>query len=180
MKSFKLIIVAICVSFLALFLLGAECGVVPEEVSYYIMFKVNDVQKVFDKGATNWESKPFGQTITGDPDFTNMYANPNVETGDETPFNEITIDFYGTSTGTYTGTVQAQLAYYENGVGWRAYSGTDDIIVTVTRCDTDVGGVIEGTFSTTIYELVPDGVTKVITEGKFKVKRIADNTIVPD
>ena len=107
-----------------------------------------------------------------------MYATPDVETGDPEPDNYISVMFLGTTTGTYSDTSQASLFYRENGNGWWEGGSVDNIIITVTKYD-DVGGVVKGTFSTTIIEEVPDSLTKEITEGKFKVKRIADDTLSP-
>jgi hypothetical protein len=39
-----------------------------------------------------------------------------------------------------------------------------------------VGGIIEGTFSATVENFFPPNDLKEITEGEFRVKRIADNT----
>ena len=86
--------------------------------------------------------------------------------------------FRGTSTGTFSDTSDASLYYREDGSGWWEGGPVDDIVITVTTYD-NVGGVIEGTFSTTIIEEEPDSITKNITEGKFRVKRIADDTLIP-
>jgi hypothetical protein len=177
MKTFKLIIVAVCVSTLALFLLGAECGVVPG-LGYYIKFKVDGVEKNFDKGLTNYESEPFGNEVMGNGEAFFLAATPDVETGEDPPNNYIGITFDGTKTGTYTGFLQADLIFLENGKGWMDDVGTDDLVVTVTKYE-DEGGVIEGTFSSTVIETEPDSVFKEITEGEFRVKRITDGTFVP-
>ncbi|UCB44594.1 MAG: hypothetical protein JSV25_10265 [Spirochaetota bacterium] len=167
MKTLKLMITAVCVSVLALFLLGAECGVPVETVlGYYIMFKADDVQKYFDKGLTNYESEPFGNPVTSAEDYTVFFATPDEETGDEAVENGIAIMFDGTTIGTYTNT-ETIVQYTEDGID---VSGNADT-VSVTKYD-DEGGVIEGTFSGTI-----EGV--VITEGQFRVKRVAKDTLLP-
>jgi hypothetical protein len=104
-----------------------------------------------------------------------MYATPDVETGDPEPDNYISVMFRGTTTGTYSDTSQASLFYRENGNGWNEGGPVDNIVITVTK-DDDVGGVVEGTFSTTITPEIPNG-TKEITEGKFRVKRLTVDTL---
>jgi hypothetical protein len=52
MKTIKLLINTICVSVFTLFLLGAACGVpVDTSDSYYIKFKVDGVQKNYERGS---------------------------------------------------------------------------------------------------------------------------------
>lgn len=173
MKRFLLIITVVCIAFLSVVLFSG-CPAAP--VSYYITFKAGGVDKNFDKGLTNFESEPFGHPITGDPDYTSVHATPDVATGDFYPDNFIVITFYGTATGSYTGLVEADMYYLESGKAWIA---ANDIIVNVTRYDADEGGIIEGTFSTTLTETTPDGIILEITNGEFKVKRVAKDLYVP-
>ena len=65
MKSLLVIVTLICLASL-LFLFFTGCTT---STSYYIKFKVDGVDKNFDKGPTNYESVPFGQIVTGDPDY---------------------------------------------------------------------------------------------------------------
>ena len=171
MKSLLVIITLICIASLP-FLLFTGCTT---SASYYIKFKVDGVDKNFDKGPTNYESVPFGQIVTGDPDYTDLRATPDVETGEVLPLdNYISIQFYNTTTGSYAGLEEAIIAYNENGAKYLA----TDITVNVTKYDEEEGGVIEGTFSATITPEVPTG-SKEITEGEFRVKRVARDLFVP-
>ena len=174
MKILKLFITAVCISALAFFFLGA-CG---GSDDYYITFKVDGVSKTFDKGFTDYESAPFGNLVDLYGDLFAMYATPDEETGESWPDNYISIMFRGTSTGTYSDTLEASLYYREYGSGWWEGGPVDDIIITVTKYD-DMGGVVEGTFSTTIIDEISESITREITEGKFRVKRIADDTLIP-
>jgi hypothetical protein len=173
MKILPVIITFICIASLSFFLFTG-CTTTPA-VSYYIRFKVDGVDKNFDKGLTNYESEPFGQIVTWNPDYTDLRATPDVETGEDLPLNNyISIQFYGFTTGSYIGLEEAIIAYNESGAKYLA----TDISVNVTRYDAEEGGVIEGTFSATITPVPPNG-SKEITEGEFKVKRVARDLFVP-
>ena len=170
MKSLLVIITFICIASLS-FLLFTGCTTTP--VSHYIKFKVDGVDKNFDKGLTNYESEPFGQIVTWEPDYTDLRATPDVETGEDLPLdNYISIQFYGFTTDSYI--EEAIVAYNENGAKYEA----TDITVNVTRYDAEEGGVIEGTFSATVTSVPPNG-SKEITEGEFRVKRVARDLFVP-
>ena len=172
MKTLKLIVVAMCVSVLTLLLFAGQCGVpVETSVSYDIKFKVDGVQKNFDKGLTNYVSEPFGHPITGSPDYTQVLATPDVETGESLPDNGIMIYFIGTTTGIYTD-ANAMIEYGEG--EWYVTDG-NPVTVTITKYENE-GGVIEGTFSGTVSFTLSD---KVITEGEFTVKRVAKDLFVP-
>jgi hypothetical protein len=165
MKTLKLIIVAVCVSVLALFLLGAECGV-PVEVTdnlppYYIMFKLDGVSKVFDKGFTDVESNAFANIVGVDETW--FYATSDEIGEGDTWTNLMQIYLYGISEGVYSDLDST--IYYRDETTWHT---TSTSTFTITKYE-DVGGVIEGTFSGTV-----DGM--VITEGVLKVKIIPDNT----
>ena len=136
------------------------------------------MQKVFDRGLTNYESNPFGEVVTDEGDYTIIIATPDVRTGDDTATNGIEIVLDGITPGTYSGIGIASVIYYENENAWVSDPVTNDITVDITKYD-DVGGVIEGTFSTTLVEAIPDSLTKVITDGEFKVVRAANNTLGP-
>ena len=162
MKTLKLIITAVCVSILALFLLGAECGV-PVETGYslppyYIMFKVDGVSKIFDKGFTDFESNAFAGMSGGTQ--TAFFATAEVISSFDNRMNYIEIFLNGISEGAYS---DAVIDYHEEGILYLTNTGS----LTITKYE-DVGGVIEGTFSGTV-----EG--KVITEGKFKVKRLPND-----
>jgi hypothetical protein len=120
--------------------------------------KVDDADKNFDKGLTNYESKPCGQLLIVYADLSNMLATSDDETGETFPYNNIYIRFYGTTAGTYT-EAEADLRYGEGGT-WYVSDGNP---VTVTKYE-DAGGVIEGTFSGTIFFDLED---RVITEEEF-------------
>ncbi|UCB45481.1 MAG: hypothetical protein JSV25_14935, partial [Spirochaetota bacterium] len=124
------------------------------------------VDKNFDKGLTNYESEPLGFLVTGDGDVTVLIATPDEETGDDPMDNFIHIDFSSRTTGTFS-----PILISMNIEGVNYYNGTGSI--TVTKYE-DMGGVIEGTF----YGTAMNGASLEITEGKFKVKRIADNTYI--
>ena len=140
--------------------------------AYYIIFKVDGEIKTFDKGFTGYESNPFGNATTDNGGASVLWASPD----ETTPFdadNYIKIYLFGIIQGTYTGSSEVlQLGYL---VGGTLYNSAEEVSVTITKYD-DVGGVIEGTFYGTVTFTVED---KIITEGKFKVKRVADGTLNP-
>jgi hypothetical protein len=169
MKTIKLLINAICVSVFTLFLLGAACGVpVDTSDSYYIKFKVDGVQKNYDKGLTDVEEKPFG--IQWPEDGTEIWANPNVvSNGDQIEWLYIMTFLLDVGTESTDGTVE--YVTEARAIIYRSTSYT----VTITTYGS-VGGIIEGTFSATVENFFPPNDLKEITEGEFRVKRIADNT----
>ena len=173
MKSSFVIVTLICIASLP-FLFFTGCSTTSSD-TYYIKFKVDGVDKNFNKGPTNYESVAFGQIVTADPDYTDLRATPDVVTGEILPLdNYISIQFYETTTGNYVGLEEVIMVYRENGVKYLA----TDITVNVTRYDIEEGGVIEGTFSATITPETPNG-SKEITDGEFRVKRVARDLFVP-
>ena len=176
MKKLKLIIVVICVPVLALFLLGAECGVVPARTpvrtveslpDYYIIFKFDGVEMDFKKGFTNVEVNAFANVF--DSEYTFFFATSEV-----VQFNPNGYFIYfvvnGIDDGEYT------LDYIEyQGKKVDPIYGSSEGSIKITEYG-DVSGVIEGTFSATVAD---NGTTKDITEGKFKVKRIQDDKFSP-
>ena len=164
MKRFILIITFVCIASLSFFLF-TECAVLPP--GYYIKFKVDGVQKNYDKGLTDVEEKPFG--IHWIENSTEIWANPNVVSNGD----QIEQLLFGTSlidVGTETEDYMFEYVT-ETGDIYRATSRT----VTITTYES-VGGVIEGTFSATVENIFPPGDLKEITEGEFRVKRIANDT----
>ena len=164
MKRFIFIITFVCIASLSFFLF-TECAVPPP--GYYIKFKVDGVQKNYDKGLTDVEEKPFG--IQWTENSTEIWANPNVvSNGDQIECLYIITLLLDVGTESTDGIVY----YVTEADVW--YSSTS-YTVTITTYES-VGGVIEGTFSAEVTTEDPPNDTKVITDGEFRVKRLADNT----
>ena len=166
MKRFLLIITVVCIASLSIFLFTG-C---PTATTYYINFKLDGVQKNFDKGLTDIEEKPFG--VQQSLYTTEIFANPNVVSSG----NEIEhLYFY---TGLYNvGTETDELLIYyvtEAGATYASQAGTHTVTFTTYGSE---GGVIEGTFSGTVVNAVPNGPSMEITEGEFRVKRLDNDTV---
>jgi len=163
MKRFLLIITVVCIASLSIFLFTG-CPTATTD-TYYIKFKLDGVDKNFDKGLTDVEEKPFG--VQNGFSNTDIFANPNVVSMG----NEIECLYFNTGlhdVGTETNEVA--LSYVtEAGVLYESTAHT----VTITTYESG-GGVIEGTFSATVHNAISGD--KEITEGEFRVKRIADDT----
>ena len=168
MKRFIFIITAICIASLSIFLFTG-CPTATTD-TYYVKFKLDGVSLNFDKGFTNYESKPFGNEMTGS--LTSFFATPDDETGETEPNTYIWVDFDGFSTDTYPITFpDSDLYLYLQIEGSGANNSDVTMQVTVYGA---VGETIEGTFSGSL----DDGST--ISEGEFRVIRIPDNTFSPD
>jgi hypothetical protein len=177
MKTLKLVIVAICVSVLALFLLGAECGVPVEDIdglpAYYIIFKAGEEIKTYTKGFTEFTGDACGNyyeyIINGvgalqEEYLTEIVAMPEASAYADFPPEEfLLIIFPGQES------FEDALFVYADGSG-NTYGGFENNVV-ITNYE-DEGGVIEGTFSGTIA----NGEPIEITDGKFKVKRVTDDS----
>jgi predicted small secreted protein len=170
MKRFILIIAVVCIASLSIFFLtGCPTATTTgtTTTTYYIKFKLDGVDKNFDKGYTNYESNPFGNE--NGSSATALIATPDVETGDLQPNTFILIYFDGVDTDTYpvtlpNGDLLLSLRLDGGTVVWN-----ENITLQVTTYGA-VGGTIEGTFS----GLLDDGST--ITEGEFRVVRAPDDT----
>ena len=164
MKLFNLIITFVCIASFSIFIF-AGCAVAPP--GYYIKFKVDGEQKNYDKGLTDVEEKPFG--IQWTESGSEIWANPNVvSNGNQIEWLIILTDLLDVGTESTGGNVEYVT---EAGATYRATSYT----ATITTYES-VGGVIVGTFSAEVENIAPPDDTKSITEGEFRVKRIADNT----
>ena len=177
MKTLKLIVTTICISLLAFFLLGAECGAPVESVNhidslptYFIIFKLNGESKTFDRGFTDFESKPFGNKQSSTK--TTLIATPDDETGMEEPDNYIWIDFNGADVDTYPTTFLNVDIDLDLSIEGGATVNNSNIVVQVTSYGA-VGETITGYF----YGTLSDG--SIITEGVFKVYRAPDYTFPP-
>ena len=168
MKRFLLIISVVCIASLSVVLFTGCPAASPD--TYYIKFKLDGVDENFDKGFTNYESRPFGNEGSGS--YTAITATPDDETGETVPDSYIWIDFDGVDTDTYPITFPNEALTINLRIGGvTAYSSNVTLQVTVYGA---VGETIEGTFS----GLLDDG--SIITEGEFKVVRVPDNTFVID
>lgn len=163
MKRFILIITFVCIASLSFFLF-TECAVLPP--GYYIKFKVDGVQKNYDKGLTDVEEKPFG--IQQTENSTEIFANPNVvSNGDQIELLHLLTTLLTVGTESTEGSVE----YVTEAGAW--YWSTS-YTVTFTTYES-IGGVIEGTFSATVAYIDPPNDLKEITEGEFRVKRLAND-----
>jgi hypothetical protein len=125
------------------------------------MFKFDGESKIFDKGFTDVEKNAFANKVgVGETDF---FATSDELVNVDVWTNCIEIFLMGISEGTYS---NVYIGYHE--LEEDPWYVTVDGSLTITKYE-EVGGVIEGTFSGTF-----DG--KEITDGKFKVKRIPNDT----
>ena len=169
MKAIKLIVTVMCVSVFALFLLGAECGV-PEEVvdslpAYYIIFKADGELKTYSKGFTDFNGDACGNYVSSET--TQIVALPVASALVDGPLDEYFLIIF-------PGQESYDSVYFQYGDGsGDVYitPGPEISSVTITKYE-DEGGVIEGTFS----GMVTLDTDIDITEGKFKVKRVPDDS----
>ena len=164
MKRFLLIITVVCITSFSIVIFSGCPAAAPGN---YIKFKLDGVEKNFDKGLTDVEEKPFG--IQWIENSTEIWANPNVvSNGEQVEYLYILTLLLDVGTESTDGTVEYVT---EAGAVYRSTSYT----VTITTYESE-GGVIEGAFSATVQSIVPNGSAMEITEGEFRVTRIADNT----
>ena len=166
MKRFLLIISALCVASLSIFLFTG-CPTATTE-GYYIKFKLDGVDKNFDKGLTDIEVKPFGVLKEGST--TEIFANPNEVTSVEIIEH---LYFYTSLTDVGTESVEV-IVVYETETSVVYSSSSTPATVTFSTYESE-GGVIEGTFSATVNNVTYGD--KEITEGEFRVKRLDNDTM---
>jgi hypothetical protein len=148
---------------------------------YYIRFKANGEEVEFGLGLTDYESNAFANAY-GDPVHSTLFiATPETAESSSLPATYIYLHINGVETDTYTFGDDASLYYVDSSTGYYVLSGS----INVTRYGA-VGETIEGTFEAILAESMPEGMNAraaapdiTITDGEFKVKRIADNTYVP-
>lgn len=164
MKRSVYIITAICVFSLSFFLFTGCPSDVESLPAYYIMFKLDGESKIFDKGFTDVKKNAFANKYgVAETDFF-ATSDELINSGVWTNYLEIFLN--GISEGTYSN-VGIYYKELEEDPWYEALDGS----LTITKYE-EVGGVIEGTFSATVTNID----TKNITEGKFKVKRIPNDT----
>ena len=171
--------------FVYLFLLAAVIGFLfffasscPNDgPSYYIKFKADGVEKVFDLGMTNYENNAFGMVWAVD-NVTLLVATPETWANlTSNADNFIGIVISGTAPGTYIyGDGLLDLNYT---VDQAEYFPVSEGSVTITKFGA-VGEEITGTFSATVEfnsspNPDPSDLIILLTEGEFKVKRITDD-----
>jgi hypothetical protein len=154
-----------------------------EPSPYYIKFKADGIEKMFELGLTEVEVHAFGEVIGG---MTLLLATPETypNIGSETenkPNNWIGIVIAGTDPGTYTWGIDFVDLNYT--VELCEYFPQSEGTVTITSFG-DVGEEITGTFSATVvFEYSPGDppadLEILLTDGEFKVKRIPDDSWNP-
>ena len=121
-------------------------------------------------GPTNVDANACGWVWTGDPNETHIMATPDVITGESEPYNYIYIRIDGTTTGTYS-ISDVSFRYNIGDLGAWVFT---DITLEVTVFE-DVGGVISGTFSGTVENLLNSS-TLTVENGQFNVIRAPDDS----
>jgi Family of unknown function (DUF6252) len=152
-------------------------------LDYYVKFKANGEEVIFGLGFTDVEPNAFANIIYGSS--TMFVATPDTVDKGTTPSSIIVITIGGTGPGTYTYGADSQLviSFRDSGVPYILATGSTGS-VKVTSFG-EVGGTIEGTFEATAYLVSAQGIKMaappdlIITEGSFRVKRIADGTFTP-
>ena len=169
MKRFLLIIVIVCIASLYILVFTGCSTAPPATETYYIKFKVDGVDKYFDKGYTNYESNAFGNERGP---ATILFATPDDVTGDNEADNYIQLYFYALDTDTYPATFPSVGITLRIGGGATVSSFITEGALQVTSYGA-VGSTIEGTFN----GLIDGGPT--FTDGEFRVLRVTDNTYPP-
>jgi hypothetical protein len=155
-------------------------------LDYYVKFTANGEEVVFGLGLTDVEENAFANVVNSDGSNTVFVATPATVDSGMTPSSSIVIDILGTETRTYTSNSgELSIYFMDSGMPYHLISGT----VNVTSFG-EVGSTIEGRFEATLYKYdaganslkevksaLPVDIT--ITDGLFKVKRIADDSYIP-
>jgi hypothetical protein len=161
-----------------LFFYAGSCS---KGYEYYVKFKANGEEVIFGLGFTDVEENAFANVIYESE--TLFVATPEAVDKSTPPNASIMILIGGAGPGTYEYGSDSQLTIYyvDSGFMYSLLTGS----VTVTSFG-EVGGAIEGTFEATANKIVLSGIKLqppepdvTITEGSFRVKRIADETYNP-
>jgi hypothetical protein len=178
MKLMRIIAVSMLVGLSSLLFIGASCESGPE---YYITFKADGQELTFEQGLSDIESAAFG-SIDNDPgEALFLIATPDPgEIYTSEPDTYILFRIYATSPGTYISGAGFQplatlvtLIYRKNGVFYRSTSTNGEVTVTVSKIG-EVEDVIEGNFHAIVGNLDAEDIQ--ITDGEFRVKRVADES----
>ena len=161
MKRFIFIITVVCIASLTIFLFTG-CPTAP---GYYIKFKVDGVEKNYGKGLSDFGGDACGNYTSADGLLTEMVASPEASSLASAPPDEYFLIVF-------PGQESFEDAYFSYGDGVGGFYSAYGNAVTITSYG-DEGGVIEGTFSGTVSFTLED---KVITEGKFRVMRVDDDS----
>ena len=145
---------------------------------YYIKFKADGVEKVFDLGLTDVEENAFGEVLGGS--MTLLFGTPetfaNLDAGN--PNNFVGITLLGTEAGSYDD--DTGLDSFNYTVEQAEYQPSSSEL-TITSFGAE-GGDIVGTFSATVQWASGEPASDpeiLITEGEFKVKRIPNDSYDP-
>jgi hypothetical protein len=156
-----------------LFCFAASCD--SEGSSYYIRFTLDGTAYDLSKGATDINAVAFGNIVNIEGSIIFMGGTSDAITSEQEPDQGIMIMLNGTTAGTYSlveEDEEALVMIILDGTGYDAVSGS--IVVTVVG---EVGGAIEGTFSGTF---TGGEASATLTNGSFRVQRLADDTYFPD
>jgi hypothetical protein len=172
-----LILVAAALVFTGCFSAGTGGG---GSVDYKVEFKLDGTQYSLTGGYNDLSGPPEGAYQSYElATYTLMYATP-AGASDHSEFLKICIP--GTETGTYWDADPGSFGwdFDYDGVFYEADPDENDFSISLTRIE-PVGGVIEGTFSGTASTPndTSDG-TYSITDGFFRVKRLADDALPSD
>jgi hypothetical protein len=172
MKHIRFLLALPLLMFISLFIVGGSCT--DTSPQYYVTFSADGQSVTFDKGITVTDDEAF---VVQDyaQGATYIYAgSESVSDTSNLPDNYILIRVFTTDTGTWQLLASILTVwYYVDGTEYGAFVDGDTTTVTITKYG-EVGDTIEGTFSSKVRD---NGNTIEITDGQFRVKRVADDSV---
>jgi hypothetical protein len=178
MKLMRIIAASMIVGLSSLLFIGASCESGPE---YYFTFKADGQELTYEQGLDDIESAAFGNIISVTGEALYLFAAPDQgEISASEPDTYTLFIIYETSPGTYISGAGFQplaalvtLMYRKNGVFYRSNATNGEVTVTVSKIG-EVDDVIEGSFQAIVGN--SDAGDIQITDGAFRVKRVADES----
>jgi len=151
----------------------ASCSSTGFIVEYAVMAKIDGIQHVYSSGLSGVSEKAFGELYESSGGglviLATEFTIDDIFTASNCFYFEI--DSMSTSPASYT-LLDFKICFINlEGVQWPFY----DISFHVTQFD-DVGGVMKGTFTGTIWDGFNISTTKSVTDGSFEVLRIPDSS----
>ena len=155
-----------------LFCFAASCD--SEGSSYYIRFTLDGTAYECNYGATDVNETAFGNVVSGEGQIIFIAGASSYGASTEAPDVGIMIMLNGTTTGTYEGLSEVMIMIIADDVGYELESGS----VVLTVAGEAGSGTYEGTFSGVVLEEGENSLN--LSNGSFRVQRLADDTFFPD
>jgi hypothetical protein len=174
MKKIIFLFIPLLVLLAPAYVLASSCEGTESLPDYYVLFTVNGEEIIFEYGLSDDEVNPFAVVFGGVE--TNIFATDDATASNENEPNHYILFFMlGAEVLDYTHPADPlYIEYYTASASYAITAGS----LQITEFGNE-NGVVVGTFSITVEDMSNGAAPINLENGRFRVKRITDDSDVP-